>query len=457
MWFIPKYILILAITIIIDYAAGILIEKTSTRKKKRLYLVISIISTCMVLFIFKYFNFFNTNFANIAYFLHLNYPLKTLEVALPIGLSFHTFQSLSYVIEVYRGKQKAEYNFGIYALYVMFYPQLVAGPIERPQNLLHQFYEKHFFDYKRITDGLKLMIWGLFKKMVIADRLAVSVNAVYSDPIQYNGLGLITATIFFAFQIYCDFSGYSDIAVGSAQVMGFKLMNNFNLPYFSKSISEFWSKWHISLSTWFKDYLYIPMGGSHCKMWKWYFNLFFVFLVSGLWHGANWTYIIWGSINGLFIIFSIWTKKLRLKIITITKLNQTGFFLKCLRVFITFSLICFSWIFFRAKNINDAFYIITHLTNGWGDILLRLKGVKQSPWFGATLALNQDQLVIVIISITLLIAVQIVQRTGEIKNYLNNYSVYIRWPLWYLSIFVLIFLGIQSNLITNDKFIYFQF
>lgn len=247
MFFIPAYILILFITIFIDYFAGIWIEKSTNQGKKKTYLILSIISTCLFLFIFKYFNFFTDNFNGIAQLIHWNYSLKTMAIILPIGLSFHTFQSLSYVIEVYNGNQKAEKHFGIYSLYVMFYPQLVAGPIERPQNLLHQFYEKHEFDYVRVSNGLKLMAWGLFKKVVIADRLSVFVNQVYNNPYDYKGLSLVVATIFFTFQIYCDFSGYSDIAIGSAQVMGFKLMDNFNRPYFSKSISEFWKRWHISL------------------------------------------------------------------------------------------------------------------------------------------------------------------------------------------------------------------
>src|SRR5678815_1064118 len=223
-------------------------------------------------------------------------PVPFLKIILPIGLSFHTFQAMSYTIEVYRGNQKAERNFGIYALYVMFYPQLVAGPIERPQNLLHQFYENHKFDYERVVNGLKLILWGFFKKLVIADRLALYVGAVYNNPTHHTGLSFIMATIFFAFQIYCDFSGYSDIAIGAAKVMGFKLMTNFNRPYFARSISEFWKRWHISLSTWFKDYLYISLGGNRVSVPRWYFNLFIVFLVSGLWHGANWTYIIWGCL-----------------------------------------------------------------------------------------------------------------------------------------------------------------
>jgi len=267
MAFIPIYILILFVTILIDYAAGIYIEQSQGRKRK-LWLIASIASTCLVLFVFKYFDFASQNLSALARFLDWNYPVKVLNIILPIGLSFHTFQSLSYVIEVYRGHQKAERRFGIYALYVMFYPQLVAGPIERPQNLLHQFDEDHHFDYDRTASGLRLMAWGLFKKIVIADRLAIYVNAVYATPREFSALQLLAATFFFAYQIYCDFSGYSDIAIGSARIMGFKLMTNFDRPYSAKSIGEFWRRWHISLSTWFKDYVYVSMGGSRVSRWR---------------------------------------------------------------------------------------------------------------------------------------------------------------------------------------------
>lgn len=287
MAFIPVYILVLLATILIDFFLAIRIEEAEDPRRKRTYLVVAIVSTCAVLFIFKYYNFFNINLAAIAGFLNLHYPIGMLQLILPIGLSFHTFQSLSYVVEVYRGRQKTERHFGIYALYVMFYPQLVAGPIERPQNLLHQFREEHSFDYERVTSGLKLMAWGMFKKIVIADRLAGFVSVVYDKPVGFEGISVIVATVFFAFQIYCDFSGYSDIAIGAAEVMGFKLMRNFNKPYFSTSVTEFWRRWHISLSTWFRDYVYIPLGGNRVPRARWYFIIMVTFLISGLWHART--------------------------------------------------------------------------------------------------------------------------------------------------------------------------
>jgi alginate O-acetyltransferase complex protein AlgI len=357
MAFIPVYILILGFTIIVDYFAGILLENSQGSRRK-LFLICSLCANIGVLAVFKYYNFLNSNFSILLKGFALNNPLPYLKIILPIGLSFHTFQAMSYTIEVYRGNQKAERHFGIYALYVMFFPQLVAGPIERPQNLLHQFREKYAFEYDRVLEGLKLMLWGLFKKIVIADRLAIYVNAVYNNPEQHNGKSFALATVFFAFQIYCDFSGYSDMAIGIAKVMGFKLMTNFNRPYFASNISEFWKRWHISLSTWFRDYLYISLGGNRVSVPRWYFNLLLVFLISGLWHGANWTFLIWGGLNGFYLVFAIFSQGLRNKFNKITGIEKLPKFYHLMQIHITFLLACFAWIFFRANNLKDALLII---------------------------------------------------------------------------------------------------
>ena len=363
MAFLPIYILILGFTIVIDYFAGIWLEETSG-KKRRLFLILSLIANIGVLAVFKYYNFLNGNLSTLLNSIGYHNHIPNLSILLPIGLSFHTFQAMSYTIEVYRGNQKAERNFGIYSLYVMFYPQLVAGPIERPQNLLHQFYEEHYFEVERIIDGLKMMLWGFFKKLVIADRLALFVNAVYNNPDHHTGTTLVVATLFFAFQIYCDFSGYSDIAIGAAKVMGFKLMTNFNRPYFSRSISEFWKRWHISLSTWFKDYLYISLGGNRVSVKRIYFNLFFVFAVSGLWHGANWTFIVWGALNGFYLVFSIVSKKLRESIHKVLLLDRIPRIHNAIKIFSTFVLACISWVFFRANSMSDAFLVLKRSFTG---------------------------------------------------------------------------------------------
>lgn len=453
MAFVPIYILILGVTIVIDYAAGMLIEE-SVGGRRKTWLVISIISTCLVLFVFKYFNFFSTNVDALAKFLHWNYSIDTLKLILPIGLSFHTFQSLSYVVEVYRGHQKAERNFGIYALYVMFYPQLVAGPIERPQNLLHQFYEKHDFDDQRVANGLKLMVWGLFKKVVIADRLALMVNDVYNDPTQFQGIPLIIATVFFAFQIYCDFSGYSDVAIGAAQVMGFRLMDNFNRPYFSKTIAEFWKRWHISLSTWFRDYLYIPLGGNRVTAARRNFNLFATFLVSGLWHGANWTFIVWGALHGAYLVLGNETRPARERIKRALGIEPGSQVNRWFQTLVVFALVSFAWIFFRARSMHDAWYIATHLfTNIPEQIGLAISNVNNAR--DPILYLGKGKWVfgIAIASILAMEGVHMLQRHRRMREMLAEKSPWIRWPLYYGLVLSILIFGVFNK----TSFIYFQF
>jgi len=351
MTFVPVYILILGFTIVVDYFAGILIE-TSKGKNKKHFLMLSLAANIGVLAVFKYYNFINDNLSSLLGTVGYQNHVPYLSILLPIGLSFHTFQAMSYTIEVYRGNQKAERHFGIYSLYVMFYPQLVAGPIERPQNILNQFHKKQRFNYDDVVEGLKNIVWGLFKKVVIADRLSIYVDAVYNNSDQHSGLTLIMATVFFAFQIYCDFSGYSQIAIGCARVMGYHLMINFRRPYLAGSIKEFWSRWHISLSTWFRDYLYFPLGGSKVPLPRWYLNLFIVFMVSGLWHGANWTFIIWGALHGIYQICSVSFKNFNER-------NILGYrpLTNAFHVLLTFLLVSFAWIFFRANNVDQAFSI----------------------------------------------------------------------------------------------------
>lgn len=437
MAFVPIYILILGFTIVVDYFAGIYIENAEGNRRK-LFLIFSLIANIGVLAVFKYFNFLNHNFSFLMHGFGLTNPIPYLSILLPIGLSFHTFQAMSYTIEVYRGHQKAERHFGIYSLYVMFYPQLVAGPIERPQNLLHQFREKYDFEYERVVEGLKLMIWGLFKKLVIADRLAVYVNAVYNNPEQHGGITFILATIFFAFQIYCDFSGYSDIAIGAAKVMGFKLMTNFNRPYFARNISEFWKRWHISLSTWFKDYLYISLGGNRVSIPRWYFNLFLVFLISGLWHGANWTYIIWGALHGFYLVFAIISQGLRDKINKLSGIEKLSVLNHVFQVLITFTLSCFAWIFFRANNVNDAFIIVRSIFTKRGSLFTN----------------NIDSIVLGSMGIIILLLFEFLQERND-GNFviLNNQNPILRWSAYITLIFAILLFGVFDG----GQFIYFQF
>ncbi|HSB04746.1 MAG TPA: MBOAT family O-acyltransferase [Thermodesulfobacteriota bacterium] len=447
MAFIPVYILVLALTIAIDYTAALFIER-SEGKRRKWYLIISIVSTCTVLFIFKYFNFFNSNLGQVARFFHWNYSIENLSLILPIGLSFHTFQSLSYVIEVYRKNYKAEHHFGIYALYVMFYPQLVAGPIERPGNLIHQFYERHSFDFQRVIDGLKLMVWGFFKKVVIADKLALVVDKVYSDPTQYTGLPLIAAAISFAIQVYCDFSGYSDIAIGSAQVMGFRLMDNFNRPLFSASVPDFWRRWHISLMTWFRDYVYIPLGGNRVSKGRWYFNIFFTFTLSGLWHGANWGMVLWGSFNGLYVILSDLTENLRKRGLTLTRLDHYPVLHRGLGIAFTFFLFWFTLIIFRTRNLSDAFYVMTHLGTG----LMATNGLWTSIE-SLYSVLPKYELITVLIAIGWMIFIETIEKQGKMRHPFSEKPVWARWTVYYVCILFLIFFGEYND----QAFIYFQF
>ncbi len=354
MFFKPVYILILAFTIVIDYYAGILLENEQDKVKKKKYLIASLIANIGVLAVFKYYNFLNGNITGIATLMGFKNHIPALSIILPIGLSFHTFQAMSYTIEVYRGNQKAERHFGIYSLYVMFYPQLVAGPIERPQNILHQFYVKQQFNYNNAVHGLNLIAYGLFKKVVVADRLSEYVNGFYGNIGNTNTITSILAFCFFSIQIYCDFSGYSDIAIGTARFMGFDLMQNFNRPYLATTINEFWSRWHISLSTWFRDYLYIPLGGSRAGKAKWYRNIFIIFMVSGLWHGASWTYIVWGALHGFYNIFGLVTKDIRAKWAKMMGFYHLPSVNKFINQLVIFALVTFAWIFFRAPNFTIA-------------------------------------------------------------------------------------------------------
>ena len=451
MAFQPIYILILAGTITIDYFAGLFIAQSEGRRRK-LYLIASIVANVGVLAFFKYFNFLNDNIRDLLAAGGTHWPVSHLDILLPIGLSFHTFQSLSYTIEVYRGRQTVERSFGIFALYVMFYPQLVAGPIERPQNLLRQFHTAIPFDHHRVRSGLVLMGWGFFKKVVIADRLAPFVNAVYDSPTGWPGISLLVATVFFAFQIYCDFSGYSDIALGSAQVMGFKLMKNFDAPYLSSSVGDFWRRWHISLSTWFRDYVYIPMGGSQSPRLQRYFNLLVTFLLSGLWHGASWTYVIWGGLNGLYLVIEQalgWAPSSHKD----RQAAPWGVGRRFVGWAITFSAISLSWIFFRARTLSDAIYVVGHLGDGLGSVLFHL---TDFPYLRFYVMMRQSKVefFLAVALIGFLLTTEAWNRRVSLREVLERRSAPIRWVAYYALLMAVVFLGAFNSV---QQFIYFQF
>ncbi len=352
------------ISTLVAYISAIQIGRSETQRGRRGWMLVSIVVSLGILFAFKYADFFSNSFTSALATTGVFIDWPTLDLLLPIGISFYTFQTLSYTIDVYRGQRGPERHLGIFALYVSFFPQLVAGPIERSTQLLPQFREAQRFEYDRVMSGLKQMLWGFFKKIVIADRVALAVTQVYSNPGDYGGFAIVLATWLFAIQIYCDFSGYSDIAIGSARVMGFDLMENFHRPYFSKSIGEFWHRWHISLSTWFRDYVYIPLGGNKVGKWRHGINIMIVFLLSGLWHGAAWTFFIWGALHGAYLLIGQYTAKPRSRLAEISGLSSAPKLQKFVKVAITFNLVSFAWIFFRANSLSDAVTLITRMFSG---------------------------------------------------------------------------------------------
>ena len=436
--FIPAYLLVLAFLIVVDYLAGLLIER-STGTTRKTWLGLSIVANLLTLAVFKYYDFGaeNLNAVLTALGLSLSFPL--LSLVLPVGLSFHTFQAMSYTIEVFRGRQPAERHLGIYALYVMFFPQLVAGPIERPQHLLGQFREKHDFDYQRVTSGLKLMSWGLFKKAVIADRAGLIVDPVFATPGLFSGSEIVVATILYAYQIYCDFSGYSDIAVGAARVIGFDLMENFRQPYLARSIAEFWQRWHISLSTWFRDYLYIPLGGNRVVAWRWCLIILLVFLASGLWHGASWTFVVWGGLHGCYMIASRWTRSWRGRFCSLLGLDANASLFLPIQVLTTFSIVCFAWIFFRAHDLGRALSMINRLFTDW------------SSFSREKLGLGGEDFAILLIGIILLETGPTLLQSKKIEVYYRKPAL--RWTGYFAWIYMLMAYGRYGA----RQFIYFQF
>lgn len=370
----PWLIFLIVFTTVVSYFSGLIMEKYDKKSIKRACLIITLICCLGVLIFFKYFTFMvNTVIDILNIGRKIAIPEFTFSIILPVGISFYTFQTLSYVIDIYKNKIKAERHFGYYALFVTYFPQLVAGPIERPENLIPQLKEEHKYTNANLTAGLRITLVGYVKKIVIADTVAVYVNGVYNNISSANGLTVALATILFAIQIYCDFSGYTDIAIGVARMMGIKLMNNFNRPYLAVGIKDFWRRWHISLTSWFTDYVYIPLGGNRVKLWRWMLNVMIVFLLSGLWHGAALTFIVWGGIHGVYQIIG------KIKAIAFKKLEEKkGFklpdniFVNTVRRVITFLLVCFAWIFFRGNSLSDCGILIAKLFTDWsgsGDAL----------------------------------------------------------------------------------------
>ena len=459
----PRFIVLMLGCTVITYLDALFIDisrredQEGVAKEKRrtgratLYTTVTVIFTLAVVAWFKYANFLTESLVSLLRLFGVQVRIPEMNIALPVGISFFTFQSLSYVIDVYRGTTKAERNFFTYALFVSFFPQLVAGPIERSSNLLSQFKAKHAFDSRQAVQGAMLMLWGYFMKIVVADRVAIVVDQIYNYYGSYEGLIPILGTVLFAFQIYCDFNGYTTIAIGSAQVMGFRLMQNFQEPYLATSVADFWRRWHISLTSWFRDYIYFPLGGSRCAPWKRYRNIMVVFLVSGLWHGASWTYVIWGGLNGLMQIIGSLLMPVRRRALKALHIPEKSFGHKLVQVFITFVLVDIAWVFFRAPTLEIA-----------ADILKRSFTVF-NPWvlFDGTLytlGLNQADFWVMIASVAVLAAVDILHHRGvHIRDRLLEQSLPIRWGVLYLALAILLIFGVYGPGYDAASFIYFQF
>jgi D-alanyl-lipoteichoic acid acyltransferase DltB (MBOAT superfamily) len=446
-----EYLCFIIITTVSSFLTARLIFSDPSPRKKQFWLMLNIALNLGILFVFKYYDFVVLNLGRILNPLNWG-NLTVLNLILPVGISFYTFQAIGYTFDVYYESRDPEKHFGVYALYISFFPKLVAGPIERSTNLLPQFKKEVYFDYERTADGLRLVLWGLFKKIAIADRLTIMVDPVFSDPTRFEGVSLIIATVLYAFQVFCDFSAYSDIAIGISRILGFNLVENFNRPYSSKSISEYWRRWHMSLIKWFNDYVYTPVW---VKLKKWgrtgiMLSIAITFILSGLWHGAAWTYIIWGALQAVAISYETITKKKRQQILK--KLPQRLSSSVCLLA--TFSFICFTDIFFRSNSISDAFCFITRIFSGFGnsmnDILLNHDYARQK-----TLYLNQDFSFFLtsLLLIVFLQFVHFVQKDGKIERVLYGKPAWLRLGVYYFLLWGLFYLGTNGN----QQFIYFQF
>ena len=455
----PRYaFLILAVTAV-TWGSGLFLSaaarRTGAKRTGKWCLAGCMAVNLGLLFLFKYYFFAASSIEKIFSLFHVSLRMPALDLLLPVGISFYTFQALGYVLDVWRGEAPAEKNFLRYALFVSFFPQLVAGPIERSGNFMRQLREPHAFDAERVKDGLLLMGWGFFQKLVIADRIAILVTDVYDHFPNYSGAQIALATILFAFQIYCDFGGYSDIAVGAARVMGFTLTKNFKSPYYAVTVSEFWRNWHISLTTWFRDYIYIPLGGSRCGRLKKYRNILLTFAVSGLWHGARWNFVIWGGLNGLYQVAGDMTRSLRTGLLKRLRIRTDCGSYRLLQGLVTFLLVDFAWLFFRAEGFGIALQMLRHgAANPGFDSLF-----SRDTWFGInTMALSEKSFHVMLVSLVLLMCVDWLKRRGvDLKAVLARQNIWFRWLVYYGLIFAILIFGIYGPAYDASAFIYFQF
>lgn len=445
-----KYIVLLLFVTIVSYFGGRMLEGIERKRIRKWVVIISSLACLSLLCCFKYFDFLLSTLNSVIELFHGQGIVSPIHFVLPVGISFYTFQAIGYLIDVYRKEIAAEKGFLNYALFVSFFPQLVAGPIERSGNLLEQIKKRHFFSFERMREGLLIMMWGFFLKLVIADRTAVFVDAVYNNYQEYGGYYLIVATILFGIQIYCDFAGYSTIAVGAAHILGIRLMENFDCPYLAQSVAEFWRRWHISLTSWFRDYLYIPLGGNRKGKGRKYLNILIVFLASGLWHGAEWSFVLWGGLNGLYQIIGELLRPVRAGVTRKLQLNPESLGSKVVKVFFTFVLVDFAWIFFRAPTIQDAFGIIKNMVT------------VSNPWIlmdGSLyeLGIDQHNFCLMLLAIGILLFADCMKRRGyNIRGILLKQDVWCRWFCYLAALFAIVILG-RYGTSYGSTFIYFQF
>ena len=447
----PKYVLLLLTSISITYLSGLLIEGTENIGRKKLFVWLSFLSNLGILFFFKYFNFAAASLSRALQLIHLQPLNLSFDVLLPVGISFYTFQALSYTVDVFRGEIRAERNYFRYALYVSFFPQLVAGPIERSKNLLSQINAPRKLDWERVQSGLIQMLYGYFQKVMISDNAAVIVDQVYDNFHSYGSVELVLATLLFAVQIYCDFGGYSNIAIGAARILGFDLMDNFNAPYLSMSVAEFWRRWHVSLSSWFRDYVYIPLGGNRKGRIRKYVNLIIVFFASGLWHGASWHFVAWGVINGFYQIAGEVLTPARSYFMKLLHIDPNSFSRKVRKTVLTFLLISFSWIFFRASGIHQAFEIIGRIWND-PDLWVLTDGSLFQ------LGLRSGQFHVLEASILVMGLVDLCKSRGiRLVSFLQKQECWFRWGICLLLLLWILIYGRYGAGFDESQFIYFQF
>lgn len=444
-WWDWRFLVLIIISSAVDFSIGKKIAATEKRSARKGWLIVSLCVNLGLLAYFKYANFFITSFIDGFRVLGAELEATSLSIILPVGISFYTFQTLSYTIDIYRKKIQPSHDVLSFFTFVAFFPQLVAGPIERASHLLPQFQKVHILKYEQVKSGLLLICFGLIKKMIIADRAAVLVNTVYESPSDFKGIEVITATILFAFQIYCDFSGYTDIARGGARMMGFDLMKNFNAPYFSKSITAFWHRWHISLSTWFRDYVYFPLGGNKKGKYRTYFNLFIVFVISGLWHGAAVTFLIWGAIHGIIIVIEKMIRNSIYKIGIFQKSSYLGTFILSI---MTFTIVCFAWIFFRAETLADAIISIQNIKESADSFFFYEKEY--------TLGLDHTNMIVLLVAIASLGILEAISHYKNVYKIIEKQHIILRWSIYLVSVYMLIIYGYYGYE-DRSEFIYFQF